>query len=145
MSPLLRGRPAVIAAAVLVAAVVNLAIYGIGRLAGGTYRFTTSGAPLEVDPVTLAGFSTLPLAAGLTLAALLSARWTWVIPVAMVVAPVLELGSILGMTVPADFDLPSRIALMSCHAALVPISLVALLAIGRRARVTRRAPSPQLA
>jgi hypothetical protein len=138
-----RRRPAIVAAAVLTAVAVNLAIYGIGRLAGGTYRFTTSGAPLEVDPVTLVGFSALPLAAGLTLAALLSLRWAWVIPVAMVVAPVLELGSILGMTVPADFDLPSRIALMSCHVALVPVSLVALRAIGRTAAVTPREPSPE--
>jgi hypothetical protein len=133
MSRMLRRRPAIVAVAVVVAVIVNLILYGIGRLAGGSYRFTTSGAPLEVDPLTLAGFSALPLAAGLTVAALLSLRWAWVIPVAMVVAPILELGSIIGMTVPADFDLPSRIALMSCHTALVPISLLALRAMRRPA------------
>ena len=52
----------------------------------------------------------------------------------MIVAPVLELGSILGMTVPADFDLTSKLTLAACHVALVPVSLVAIAALRARRR-----------
>lgn len=126
-----RSRPLVVAATVLAAVVVNLALYGIGHLAGGSYRFTNAGAGMHVDPLTVVGFTIVPLTLGVTAAALLSLRWPVFIRIAMVVGPVLALGSILVMTLPADFDLPSKIALAACHVALVPVMLLGLRALER--------------
>ncbi|WP_200938453.1 DUF6069 family protein [Cellulomonas sp. Root137] len=126
-----RTRPAavVVVGAVLVAVVVNLAIYGIGRAAGADYEFTAAGgSPSTVDALTVAGFTAVPLLVGLTVAALLR-RWSWAIPTALVVAPVLAVATILVMTVPADFDTASTVTLACCHLALVPISVLALRAL----------------
>jgi hypothetical protein len=126
------NRPLVVIATVATAIAVNLVIYGFGRLAGGDFRFTSAGASLEVDPLTLVGFTAVPLALGMTAAALLSLRWRRVNTVALIVGPVLALGSILGMTVPTDFDLASKTALTLCHVALVPVMVAGLLPLRRR-------------
>jgi hypothetical protein len=126
-----RARPAavVVAGAVLVAVVVNLAIYGIGRAVGADFAFTAAGgSPTTVDAVTVAGFTAVPLLVGLTAAALLR-RWSWVIPTALVVAPLLAVATIFLMTIPADLDTRSTVALACCHLALVPISVLALRAL----------------
>ena len=65
----------------------------------------------------------------MSIAATLSLWWRWVIPAALIVAPVLELGSILPMILPSDHDTASKVALALCHAALVPVSIVGLRAI----------------
>ena len=127
---------AVVVGTVLVAVLVNLAVYGVGRLLGGSYRFTSPMGPSEVSAPVVAGFTAVPLVVGLVLAALL-ARWRWVIVVALVVAPVLALGTIVLATLPADFDTVSTAALALCHVTLVPISVVALLRL--RVLATRRA------
>lgn len=135
MTRLARLHPAaLIAAAVGLAVAVNLAIFGLGHAFGADYAFSAATGPTAVDPLTLLGFTALPLALGLTVAALLGRRWPAVYPIAMVVAPVLELGSIFGMILPADLSPTSTIALAACHVALVPISLVALAALRRHAR-----------
>ncbi|MEV0728304.1 DUF6069 family protein [Polymorphospora sp. NPDC050346] len=123
------GRPGVVAATVLLAVVVNLIIYAIGRGAGATYVFTAGGQSTHVEPLTLVGFTAVPLAVGLTAAVLLSRWWHWVIPVALVVAPVLALLSIPAMTLPSDLDTTGKIALALCHVTLAPISVAGLLAI----------------
>ncbi|MDM4780986.1 MULTISPECIES: hypothetical protein [unclassified Micromonospora] len=56
------SRTAVVALATAVAVVVNLAVYAIGRAAGGSFLFTADGRRVEVDAVTVAGFSAPPLA-----------------------------------------------------------------------------------
>lgn len=125
----------VVLVAVVTAVAVNLVLYAIGRLAGGTFRFTAAGATAEVDGVTVAGFTAIPLTLALLLAAIVVPRWPMLLRVGLVVAPVLELGSILAMTLPADFDAISKITLALCHVTLVPVSVLALLAMR-----TRRAP-----
>ncbi|WP_315094360.1 DUF6069 family protein [uncultured Cellulomonas sp.] len=126
-----RTRPAavVVVGAVLVAVVVNLAIYAIGRAAGAGFGFTAAGgSPSTVDAVTVAGFTAVPLLVGLTAAALLR-RWSWAIPAALVVAPVLAVATIFLMTIPADLDTASTVTLACCHLALVPVSVLALRAL----------------
>ena len=123
------GRPGIVAATVVAAVLVNLLIYTLGRVAGATYTFTAAGQPAEVDAITLIGFTALPLTVGMSIAATLSLWWRWVIPAALIVAPVLELGSILPMILPSDHDTASKVALALCHAALVPVSIVGLRAI----------------
>ena len=74
---------------VLVAVLVDVAL-----LRGRSCRWAApSGSPppdgpAQVDALTVAGFSAVPLLVGLTLAAVLSRRWPWVRTAAMVVAPV---------------------------------------------------------
>jgi hypothetical protein len=128
-----RGRPrsVLVVVTVLVALAVNLLIFAVGRLAGGTYRFTAGGAPAEVDALTVAGFTVVPLAIGLTLAAVLSRRWPKVLLVALVVAPLLALVSVPLLTLPADFDGTSTVALALCHVALAVIAVLALLRLRR--------------
>jgi hypothetical protein len=129
-------RIAVVAGAVLVAVAVNLAIYGLGRAAGGSFEFTSaSDRPAEVDAVTVAGFSAVPLLVGLTLVALLMRFGSWVTRAALVVAPVLAVGTILLMTLPADFDTTSTVTLALCHLALIPIVVGAI-------RILSRTPQP---
>lgn len=123
---------------VAAAVAINLIIYGIGRMLGGTFRFTAVSGATVVDPLTLIGFTAVPLVIGLAVVAIAGRWWRWVFPVAMVVAPLVEVGSILGMTVPADFDLTSTLTLAACHVALVPVSLVAILALRERAPRTAK-------
>ena len=129
--------PWLVVLAVGTAVVVNLVIRTIGALAGGSFGFTAATGPAVVDHLTVVGFTIVPLSIGVTAVAVLGRGWGWVFTVAMVVAPVLELGSILGMTVPADFDLTSKITLAACHVALVPISLVAIAALRARRQSDR--------
>lgn len=132
-----RPRTVLVAVAVLVALVANLLVYAIGRLAGGRYQFTgaspAGGAPVvnEVDALTVAGFTVVPLLVGLTLAAALSRRWPWVLTVALVVAPVLALVTIALGTVPVDFDTVSTAALGACHVVAGIVSVLALLQLRR--------------
>jgi len=124
--------PALIGIAVIVATAINLVIFTVGSLLGASYRFTTQGQQMTVEPITLVGFSSVPLAIGLAIAALLSLRWRWVLRVALAVGPVLALGSIFIMTVPAGFDTTSLVCLALCHTVLVPVMIVTLLAIRAR-------------
>jgi hypothetical protein len=131
-------RPAVVALGVLAAVVINLLVYAAGRAAGGTFRFTAATGPAEVDAVTVAGFSAVPLLIGLTAVALLSRFGAWVAKAALVIGPVLALGTIALMTLPADFDGVSKTTLALCHVVLVPITVLAVLAL--RSRTGRRQP-----
>jgi Family of unknown function (DUF6069) len=132
-------RPAVVAISVLAAVVINLLVYAAGRAAGGTFRFTAAAGPSEVDAVTVAGFSAVPLLIGLSAVALLSRFGDRVTKAALVIGPVLALGTIALMTLPADFDATSKTTLALCHVVLVPITVVAVLALRHRTR--QREPS----
>lgn len=120
------GRAGVVLVAVAGAVVVNLLVYAAGRLAGGDFAFTRGGAEVEVDAVTVAGFSAVPLGLGLLVVALVVRRWPGVVRVALVVAPALAVVTIGLMTLSVDLDAVSTVALACCHLTLVPISVVAL-------------------
>ncbi|MFF0371579.1 DUF6069 family protein [Micromonospora sp. NPDC005087] len=128
---------AVVALGGVTAVVVNLVFYSVGRAAGGTFQFTSSSGPAEVDAVTVAGFSAIPLLIGLAVVALLAPLAAWVIRAALVVGPVLAVGTIALMTLPTDFDTASKATLALCHLTLVPITIAAVVAIGRQAGATR--------
>ncbi|MFC4060874.1 DUF6069 family protein [Planomonospora corallina] len=127
-----RGGALTVAVTVAAAVVLNLVIYGIGRAAGGGFRFTAAGQAAEVDAITVVGFTVLPLLTGMTLAAVLARIWPWAVPAGLAVAPVIALGTIPVMTIPADFDDASTITLALCHVALVPVTAAGLLALRRR-------------
>ncbi len=125
-------RVRVIAAAAGSAVVINLILYGVGRATGGTFRFTTPSGPATVDAVTVAAFSALPLLAGLGAVALLARFGDRVTRTALIVGPLLAVGTIAVMTLPADFDVVSKVTLALCHLVLVPIIVVAVRALARR-------------
>jgi hypothetical protein len=130
------SRAAVVALSCATAVTANLIVYGVGRAAGGTYRFTSATGATEVDAITVGGFSAVPLAIGLTTVALLAPLATWVARAAMVIGPALAIGTILVMTLPADFDTVSKVALALCHLTLVPITIAAVRVIAHRACAT---------
>ena len=121
-----RSRVVVVLAAVVAAVAVNLLVYAVGRLAGGELTFTRAGSPTEVDPVTVAGFSAVPLGTGLLLVAALVGRFPWIATVASVVATLLAVVTIFVMTIPVDLDRVSTATLAICHLSLIPISLLAI-------------------
>ncbi|MDQ0577019.1 DUF6069 family protein [Agromyces albus] len=125
----LPGRPAIVAATVAVAVLVNVVISTAGRAAGGSFRFTTQSGPAEVDVLTVVGFTVVPLLVGMTVVALLVRVWPWVVTVALFVAPALALTTIPLMTLPAAFDATSTVTLALCHVALVPTTVLGLLAL----------------
>jgi hypothetical protein len=123
-------RLGIAAAFAAAAAAISLLVYGVGRLAGGSYRFTTGAAPAEVDAVTVAGFSFVPLFLGLAVVAVVGR----LSKAALVVGPVLALGTIVLMTLPADFDGVSKTALAICHVMLVPVIVLAVRTMARTSR-----------
>ncbi len=128
-------RAGVVALAVLTAVVVNLIVYALGRAAGGGFQFLSGGLPAEVDALTVAGFSAVPLLLGLTAVALLAPRFGWVSRAALIVGPVLAVGTVLLMTLPAGLDRISTVTLATCHLTLVPIIVLAVRALSGRHRV----------
>jgi hypothetical protein len=141
----MRNRVQVVAAGVGAAVALNLLLYALGRAAGGTFDFTASGRPATVDGVTVAGFSAVPLLVGLVAVALLAPLGEWVIRTALVVGPVLAIGTIALMTVPTDLDVTSKVTLALCHLVLVPIILVTVRALGRRDVTPSRAEAKSAA
>jgi hypothetical protein len=123
-----------VVATVVAAVVINVTIYAIGRAFGGDFLFTNAGKSIEVDAMSVVILTTVPLVAGMTLAALLSLKWPQIIKVALVVGPALALATIATFTIPADFDTTSTTTLALTHVALVPMVILGLLAIARRSR-----------
>ncbi|MCA9833836.1 MAG: hypothetical protein KC435_07830 [Thermomicrobiales bacterium] len=126
------GTVGIIITTAVAAVVVNLIIYTIGSIAGGTYDFTNGGKDYHVDPWTLSGFTGIPLLIGLTVAALLSRKWSWVIIVALVIGPLAAVGTIFTMTVPSDLDTTSKIALGAAHVSLGLFAIGGVLALRSR-------------
>ncbi len=125
------SRPVIVVACVAVALVVNLVVFAIGSAAGGSYLFRGPMGEVRVEAITVAAFTIIPLGVALTIVALL-ARWRWVTSAAIVVGPILEIATIVIMTLPAGFDTPSFIALAICHLTLVPSTVVAVVLLRRR-------------
>ena len=125
-----------VAAVVATAVAVNAVVHLLGQAAGGTFAFVREGVVMEVDAATVAGFTAVPLLAGLVLVAVLGPRWPRLYGVALVGAPLLALVTIATMTIPAGFDAVSTTALAACHATLVPLSVVGVLGLRRAAART---------
>ena len=132
-------RLAIAGLAAVAAVLVNLVLYGIGRAAGGSFRFTASGSPAEVNAATVAGFSAVPLLLGLVAVALLLPVGSWVTRAALIAGPLLAVGTVPLMTLPADFDPASKVTLALCHLALVPITVFAVRAMAGQDRSAVRA------
>lgn len=130
------STPTVIAVTVLAAAAVNVLIWAIGALAGGSFEFTESGTIQSAAPGGVIFLTAVPLTVGMTVAAVLALRLPGVIRLAQVVGSAAALSTI-GMTLAADFDGVSTLALALTHVAIVPFLVVGLEAIRRRPVVGR--------
>lgn len=126
------GTPGTVIAATLIAIAINLIVYAIGTLAGGTFDFTVDGTSEHVYALLLTAFTAIPMLVGLTLVALLAPRLPQVIPVALVVAPILAIGSIFIMTMPTNFDTASTVTLAIAHVVVAIVTVAAILALRAR-------------
>ncbi|MFD3596603.1 DUF6069 family protein [Nocardia sp. NPDC058640] len=124
------NRPVAVLGAAAVAVVVNLIIWAIGAAAGGSFEMTDKGVVSSVAPGGVILMSTVPVLIGLTVAVLISYLWTGVLRTAAVVGSLLSLGTI-ALTIAADFDTASTIALSLMHVALVPVMVIALEGVRR--------------
>ncbi|MEU6644560.1 DUF6069 family protein [Saccharomonospora sp. NPDC046836] len=134
------SRGAVVATAVVAAVAINLVVYATGLTAGARYAFTRDGRSMAVDAVTVAGFTAVPLLAGLLLVAVAGPRWPALYRFALVGAPLAAVGTIGLMTLPAGFDTASTIALATCHLTLAPLSFLAAAALRHRRQRSTRQP-----
>jgi hypothetical protein len=123
------SRTVVVAGTVLVAAVVNLAILAVGQSAGGDFQFTDGDDRMTVGAGGVAMLTIVPLLIGMTLATVLSLWWPAVLRIGMFVGPALALATIGFMTIPADLDTTSTVFLSLMHVALVPITILGLIAL----------------
>jgi hypothetical protein len=124
-------RVQAVAGTVVASLLGNLAVYGVGMAAGGSFDLTSDGATAHVSAATVAGMTVVPLLVGMVLAALLSLRWLGVVRVAQVVGAALSLATI-GGTVAADFDAVSTVTLAAMHVVIAAAIVVGLGAMRRR-------------
>lgn len=127
------GATGIIIATALTALAINLVVYAIGTIAGASFDFTVDGASEHVYALLLAAFTVIPIVLGLTLVTLLARWWHQVIPLALVIAPVLAIGTIFIMTLPTDLDTASTITLAITHVVVAIVTVAGILALrGRR-------------
>lgn len=118
------SRPVAVLGAVAGAVVANTIVWVLGELAGGSFETSVDGQVQSVAPGGILMLTVVPLLVGLTAAALLSYLWAGVLRVASVIGSVLAVGTI-ALTVAADFDTASTIALSITHLVLVPALVLA--------------------
>lgn len=127
------GTTATIITTALIALAINLVVYAIGTIAGASFDFTVDGTSEHVYALLLAAFTVIPMVVGLTLVALLARWWPQVIPLALVIAPVLAIGTIFIMTLPTDLDTASTVTLAITHVVVAVVTVAGVLALrGRR-------------
>lgn len=124
------SRPWAVAATVIGALVPNLVIWLLGLAAGGSFEMTDAGTTSSVAPGGVVILTVVPTLIGMTLAALISLKWVAVIRPAEVIGALLPLATI-ALTVQADFDTASTIALAAMHVVIAVVIVVGLEAMRR--------------
>ena len=124
-------RPVALFGAIVAALLANLVVWSIGAAAGGSFETTDAGEAQSVAPGGIIVLTVVPLLIGLGAAVLLSYKWIGVLRLAAVIGSVLAVATI-GMTVSADFDTASTIALSITHLTLVPALVVATEGLRRK-------------
>ncbi|WP_328659026.1 DUF6069 family protein [Nocardia salmonicida] len=124
------NRPVAVLGAAAVAVVLNLIVWAIGAAAGGSFTTIADGKVTDAAPGGVILMSAVPVLIGLTVAVLVSYLWTGVLRTAAVVGSALSIATI-GLTVAADFDTASTIALSVMHVVLVPVMVIALEGVRR--------------
>ncbi|WP_204358274.1 DUF6069 family protein [Streptosporangium sp. 'caverna'] len=127
-----RRHPALIIAGTVTAALgVNLAIWLIGTAAGGKFEYVSDGKTASSTPWFVAAETAVPLALGLTLAALIAIKWRRIIPIAQVIGVLLALGTAIGPFV-TDFDsTTSTVSLALMHLVVATAVVLGLAAVSK--------------
>lgn len=125
------NRPVALFGAIAAALLANLVVWLIGAAAGGAFEMTDAGQVQSVAPGGIIMMTVVPMLIGLGAAVLLSYKWVGVLRLAAVIGSVLAVATI-GMTVSADFDTASTIALSITHLTLVPALVVATEGLRRK-------------
>ena len=122
------SRPAAVLGPTVAAVVANLIIWAIAKAAGVNFEATNNG---EVPASGIIFITAAPMLVGLTAAVLLAYRWPGILRVAEIVGSVLAIATI-GLTIAADFDLSSTIALALMHVTLIPAIVIGLEGLRRK-------------
>lgn len=125
------NRPAAVLGPTVAAVVANLIIWAIAKAAGVNFEATSNGEVGEVPASGIVVITAVPMLVGLTAAVLLAYRWPGILRIAEIVGSVLAILTI-GLTIAADFDLSSTIALALMHVTLVPAIVIGLEGLRRR-------------
>lgn len=97
------------------AVVINLVVYAIGTLVGGTFDFVNNNEPMHIGTLLITAFTAIPLLVGLALTAFLGRWWDWVYPTAAIIVVLAAIGTIFIMTIPVDLDTTSTITLAAAY------------------------------
>ncbi|MGU3432368.1 DUF6069 family protein [Actinomycetes bacterium M1A6_2h] len=119
------SRPRVVATIVLGALIVNVILWLIGLAAGGTFAFTDNGEEFSAAPGGVVMLTVAPLLVGTGVAAAISVKWAGVIRIAEVIGAVAALGTV-ALTLQADFDAVSTVALSLMHVVIAVVLVVGL-------------------
>ncbi|MEU1982027.1 DUF6069 family protein [Nocardia sp. NPDC019395] len=125
------NRSVALFGAIGAALLANIVVWLIGAAAGGTFEATNAGQVQSVAPGGIIILTVVPMLIGLGAAVLLSYKWIGVLRVAAVIGSVLAVGTI-AMTLGADFDTASTIALSITHLTLVPALVIATEGLRRK-------------
>lgn len=125
------SRPVALFGAIGAALLANIVVWLIGAAAGGTFEATNGGETQSVAPGGIIILTVIPMLIGLGAAVLLSYKWIGVLRLAAVIGSVIAVATI-AMTVQADFDTTSTIALSITHLTLVPALVVATEGLRRK-------------
>jgi hypothetical protein len=130
---MLHHPAAIIAAAVGITLLANVAIWLIGTAAGGSFDHIEDNGHLHTTtaPQGVISMTTIPMTIGLTLAVLIARTWPSIIRIAQVGGAAAALGTI-AMTIDARFDTASTVALALMHVLIAASVVLALEAIRRR-------------
>jgi hypothetical protein len=138
MTGLTLSRPRAVLFSALLALVVNLALWLVGRAVGGSFELTDAGTTMSVAPGGVVTLTLAPIVVGMGIAALISLRLPIVLRIAQVVGVIAPLGTI-AMTLAADFDTVSTVALSLMHVVIAVVVPIGLEAMRRGATATRGA------
>lgn len=124
-------KPRAVLGATALALVGNLVLWLIGLALGGSFEMTDQGKAMSVAPGGVITITLVPMLVGLTLAVLISMKWSPIIRIAQVVGALFSLGTI-AMTIAADFDAASTIMLALMHVVVAACVVVGLEAVRTR-------------
>ncbi len=114
----------------LVAAVANVTIWSVARLAGSPVALQDNGAPYPIAVDSVAVMSVAPMIAGVALAALIARWWVGVLRVAQVTGSLLAVVTLWGVF---SSDAGTAIALTAMHLTSAVVVVLALESVRRRA------------
>lgn len=114
----------------VVAAVLNVIIWGVAWVAGAQLALPDEGAPYPITLDSVAVMSAAPMIVGIALATLIARWWTGILRVAQVVGALLAVVTVGGVF---GGDTGTAVALTAMHLVSGAVAVLALEGVRRRA------------